>query len=243
MRSVRLLRNALRNNPDRVLDIGVGHARHAIAFMGNGAQVTGVDVKGPEVESPLYEHLQGAFEVVDFEDRQYDLIWCSHTLEHVHNIQAFLLKAASLLKDGGMLYIAVPTDSQSRFHIGHLTLWNPVLLMYNLICSGWNCKDARWYTEYCTIGLCIKKEPEIDLSWRTGMPDEMAGLNQYMPGNIRHEAGSWLANNWHEETRPMVTDPPGVTIGLTETNLPPQVQLAFGPNPTLREGYERNKSN
>ena len=234
MRAVRLLEHALTKEPKTVLDVGVGKGKHAYSFLAQGCQVTGVDVQPPPLEHPLYDHIGEPFEVAKI-DRKYDLIWCSHTLEHVPNVQMFLLKMASLLNDGGWLYIAVPTDNQKRFHVGHLTLWNPMILIYNLICAGYCCRDALWYTEYCTIGLCIQKKEEIDLSWRTGMPDELPGLNQFMPGYVRNENGSWLANNWPEKTEPMVIDPPCVTIGHVKTNLPPEVQLAFGPNPDLRK--------
>jgi len=237
MRAVRLLEHALSKEPETVLDIGVGKGKHSFSFLAHGCRVTGVDVQESPLEHPLYDHIVAPFEMAEI-GRKYDLIWCSHTLEHVPNVQAFLLKMASLLNDNGWLYIAVPTDSQNRFHVGHLTLWNPMLLIYNLICAGWCCRDAMWYTEYCTIGLCVQKKEEIDLSWRTGMPDELPGLSQFTPGKIAHENGSWLANHWPDKTEPMVTDPPGVTIGTSKTNLPPKVQLAFGPNPELRKGYE-----
>ena len=48
-------------------------------------------------------------------------------------------------------------------------------------------------------------------------------------------SGAWWGNNWHEETEDRVADPPGVTAGFGVTNLPPEVQLAFGPNPNLRK--------
>ena len=239
MRAVRLLRHALEQEPTAVLDIGVGKGKHAFSFLAQGSKVTGVDVQPPPLQHVLYEHKEESFELADFGDRKYDLVWCSHTLEHVPNVQAFLIKIASLLKEDGMLYIAVPTDDQKRFHVGHLTLWNPLLLMYNLVCAGINAREALWYTEYCTIGLCVKREPVIDLSWRTSMPSELKGLHQFMPGRIRNECGSWLSNNWPDPTEPRIPDPPGVTIGSLKTNLPPLVQLAYGPNPKLREGYER----
>lgn len=40
-----------------------------------------------------------------------------------------------------------------------------------------------------------------------------------------------------------VMDPPLVTSGVIRSNLPPQVQLAYGPNPELRKGYELAKTN
>ena len=92
-----------------------------------------------------------------------------------------------------------------------------------------------WYTEYCTIGLIVQKKPEIDLKWRTGMPNEVKDLNQYTPFRINHEDSAWWPNNWYEETIPVAPDPPSVTADYQRTNLPPEVQLAYGPNPALRK--------
>ena len=167
MRASRLLEHALSREPESVLDVGVGHGEHAIAFMGNGALVTGLDVKEPPLENPMYNHVREPIETATFNDRKFDLIWCSHTLEHIPNVQMFLIKLQTLLKDDGWLYIAVPTDRQNRLHVGHLTLWTPAHLAYNLVCAGWDCKEALWYTEYLSIGMCVQKKPVIDLSWRT----------------------------------------------------------------------------
>ena len=238
MRAVRLLEHALTKEPQNVLDVGVGKGKHSFSFLAHGCRVTGVDVQEAPLEHPLYTHMDKPFELADFGDQKFDLIWCSHTLEHIPNVQMFLIKLRSLLTDDGWLYIAVPPDSQNRLHVGHLTLWTPAHLMYNLVCAGWDCKEALWYSEYLTIGLSIQAKPEMDMSWRTGMPSEVFDLNQYMPVPIRHESGAWWGDNWPDKTGDIAMDPPGVTVGIRQTNIPPQTQLAFGPNPKLREGYE-----
>lgn len=241
MRAVRLLEHAIEQEPENVLDVGVGSGKHAFSFLAHGCRVTGIDVRPPKLEHPLYDHIEESFEIHDFKERKFDLIWCSHTLEHVPNVGMFLIKLRSLLKEDGHLYIAVPPDRQQRLHIGHLTLWTPAHLIYNLICAGWDCRLAKWYTEYCTIGLCVQKAGDMDFSGRTGMPDEMFWLNEYSPIAIRHECGSWWGNNWHEETEGRVSDPPGVTVGQVITDLAPETQAHVGPNPKLREKYARNK--
>ena len=241
MIAVRLLLDAMSKEAKTVLDIGSWKGRHAEGFISSGSYVTGIDLTSEPITHESYEHIQNAFELHDFEDKKFDLVWCSHTLEHVPNVQMFITKMMNLLEDGGWLYIAVPTDRQQRFHIGHLTLWTPALLVYNLICAGVDCKDARWYTEYRTIGLCLQRKPPIDLSWRTGLPHEQTDLNRFTPKVVRHQDGAWWGNNWHEETGDRLADPPSVTIGIQRTNLPPEVQLDFGPNPELRKKYAKRK--
>ena len=236
MRAVRLLEHALTKEPESVLDVGVGKGKHAFSFLAQGHKVTGMDVRPPPLEHPLYDHIEGAIEL-DQTDRKWDMIWCSHTLEHMPNVQQCLIKLRNWLNDDGYLCIAVPTDRQRRLHVGHLSLWTPAHLVYNLICAGWNCKKALWYTEYCSIGLIVQKTDDIDMSGRTGMPSEVFWLNQYTPIPVRHNDGAWWGNNWPDETDSRIADPPGVTIGLEKTNLSPDLELAFGPNPALKEGY------
>ena len=45
----------------------------------------------------------GDFNTLDFGDKKYDCIWCSHVLEHQLNVQSFLEKINSLLAEGGTL--------------------------------------------------------------------------------------------------------------------------------------------
>jgi SAM-dependent methyltransferase len=237
MSKVRLLKHALERNPGYVLDIGTGNGWAAKAFIGNGARVVGIDVKDPPHVHENYTHVQMAFEMLEPQEdaEKYDLVWCSNVLESIPNVQAFLLQVASLLKEGGWLYLAVPTLLQDRIHIGNLTVWSPAHLVYNLICAGYDCSDAEWYTEYETIAICIPNKRIEDMTWRTGDRWEEPIVNKYSPAKMGHDHGSWWANRWPEETKGRVVDPPLVTVGEHRTNLPPEVQLAYGPNPALRK--------
>lgn len=251
MRAVRLLEYALTKEPETVLDVGVRMGRHMIPFLGRGAKVVGLDVTPAPFEHPNYTHAQGPYEhanltqpggyneeIDDFEmvPAEFDLVWCSHTLEHVPNVQHCLVQLRKWTKPGGWLMLALPNARQNRFHVGHLTLWTPAHAIYNLICAGWDCKEALWYTDYQSIGIALQKTDDIDLSWRTSIPSEVVDLNKYTPIIMHNEDGAWWSNNWPEEfeTERMV-DPPGVTIGLEKSNLPPQVKLSYGPNPKLRK--------
>ncbi len=240
MRATDLLVEALKVGAKTVLDVGVGTGAHAKAFIGSGAKVTGIDPTHSDMEHENYTHIHDAYENVDMDgEERFDLIWCSHTLEHIPNVQHFLYKLQGWLKPGGWLFIAVPSDRQARLHVGHLTLWTPAHLAYNLVCAGWDCKDVIWYTGYLSIGMVVQNN-KIDTEWRTSMPAEVIELNQYMPITIQHNDGAWWGNNWPVEIPyERCSDPPLVTIGVTKTNLPPQTQLAYGPNPKLRVGYER----
>lgn len=245
MRARHLLEQAISLKPETVLDIGVGKGDHATAFISTGSTlVVGVDVMDSPIDHPSYKHYQNSYEELELEEGQeFDLVWTSHTLEHIPNAQHFLSHLYKWLKPDSWLCIAVPTDLQQRLHIGHLSLWTPAHLAYNLVCAGWDCKEAIWYTDYLTIGFMVQKKEVIDLSWRTSLPNEINKLQEFMPIPIRHNDGAWWGNNWPKEIESQrVSDPPLVTIGVERTNLPPKVQLTYGPNPNLRKGYERRQA-
>lgn len=240
MRGVRLLEYALTLEPESVLDLAVGPGAHASAFLGMGVAVTGVDTTPGKIRHPQYEHYQTPYEELEL-DNQFDMVWSCHTLEHIPNAQHFLMSLRKWTKDDGYLAIVVPPSRQNRLHIGHLSLWTPAHLVYNLIKAGWDCKKALWYTEYLSIGLIVQKTKDIDFSEETGMPSEIEWLNRYTPITINHESAAWWENNWHESIENhRAADPPGVTIGYNITNLPPLTELSYGPNPNLREKYERD---
>jgi len=82
----------------------------------------------------------GDYASMDFP--QYDAIWCCHCLEHQRNPGLFLDKIFSELKTDGLLGITVPTGIKS-FVGGHVTIWDKTVLFYQLILSGFNCRDAK----------------------------------------------------------------------------------------------------
>ena len=83
---------------------------------------------------------KGNYNELDIKEK-YDVIWCSHTLEHQINVNFFLKKINSNLKEGGYLVVTVPPLK----HVicgGHVTLWNAGLLIYNLILANFDCLDV-----------------------------------------------------------------------------------------------------
>ena len=235
MRATRLLEYAITKKPETVLDIAAGPGAHAQCFIANGSEVVGVDVKQPYIQHDKYTHVVAPYEKLKLKDQQFDMVWSCHTLEHIPNVQHFLGKLWEWCKPEGYLAISVPPFMQDRLHVGHMSIWTPAHLIYNLICAGWNCRKAEWYTDYRTIGLIVQKTDPIDFDGRTGMPNEVAWLNRYTPLIINHEDSSFLPDNWHEETDDYSLDPPMVTVGYQLCNKPPRELKPFGPNPALRK--------
>ncbi len=72
----------------------------------------------------------------------FDAIWCSHVLEHQRYLGRFLDKMFDDLKDDGVLAVTVPAALSPLLH-GHVNIFTPGLLLYNLICAGFDCADAQ----------------------------------------------------------------------------------------------------
>ena len=210
MRAVRLLRSAVELDGERVIDCAVGLGKHTQAFICYGKSVIGVDIGPPRITHERYTHIQKPFELLDLEPA--DIVWSCHTLEHVNNPGFMLKKFRDWLKPGGWLALSVPCSLQEKLHVGHLTLWTPAHLMYNLVVNGWDCRKAMWYTEYRSIAVLLQKTEDIDLSDRTAMPSEIDWLNRYLPLEIQHESNAWWPNNWPEETEPKAANPTNEVI-------------------------------
>ena len=99
-----------------LLDVGAGPAQFlnlAKAFF----DVTGTEVSKTAVklakEKYAIDLIEGQFEDIDFGNLKFDVITIIHTLEHVPSPSSTIKKCKALLKDDGILVIAVPNDLES----------------------------------------------------------------------------------------------------------------------------------
>lgn len=89
---------------DTVLDVGCGEGMQSKIFMENGKRVTCIDKGG----SIYFDKNDGKSNVIigDFNDivlnTSFDCVWCSHILEHQLNVNSFLRKIHSVLKEDGV---------------------------------------------------------------------------------------------------------------------------------------------
>lgn len=117
-----------------VLDIGSGAGEHAAIMRAAGKTVTTISLEEPA-------DIVGDFLATDL-PTEFDAIWASHVLEHQPNVNLFLARCFSLLRDDGVLAVTVPPHKPSVVG-GHLTTWNSGILLYNLIVAGFDCSEAR----------------------------------------------------------------------------------------------------
>ncbi len=134
-----------------VLDIGCGQGLHSAIFRQHLKTVIGIDASThwgtPELVADFLTHTFS---------EPFDLVWCSHVLEHQPNVQQFLHKVYAVLKPGGILAITVPPRKPNIVG-GHVSIWNAGLLLYNLILAGFDCRDAMVLQYDYNISIILRK--------------------------------------------------------------------------------------
>lgn len=159
-----------------VLDIGSGQSeRHAELIRKAGHTVETVDFFDHNTYTGDYNSLEIK--------KVYDGVWCAHCLEHQLNIQNFLRKVNTNLKEGGWLAITVPPLKHTIVG-GHLTLWNAGLLLYNLVLARFNCKNAKIKTYDYNISIILKKVT-LDLPSLKYDNGDLLTLSEYFPEHLK----------------------------------------------------------
>lgn len=180
---------------NKILVVGVHTGKEVQRLIDAGKEVVGVDILPPYRKG--YTHVHARFEDADLGEHEFDAAISSHTLEHMENVELVLAKYSKVLKVGGYLGLVVPGYPQERFHVGHYTLWTPALLLYNLVDSGWNCSNARYYTtpDRKHIGVLTQNHTwEVDKS-RKGF-DSFVDIQKYLPMPFYHDMNAWLTDKW-----------------------------------------------
>jgi SAM-dependent methyltransferase len=171
-----------------VLDVGAGGGEHALEFSRAGKRVDCVDLgrsiyydnskifRSGDVEAIRF--VMGDF--FDFTaDHTYDLVWCSHVLEHQSDANAFLKRCLGLVTEGKWLAITVPPLKHSVVG-GHVSLWNAGLLLYQLVIGGNDCSDAIVMNYNYNISVLVRRRPISlpELDYDAGDIDR---LSSYFP--------------------------------------------------------------
>lgn len=186
---------------ETVLDIGSGAGAHSYILHNHKKKVTALDFgtsiyskkKGSNYKN--IEYLQ-----IDFYEykvnKKFDCIWASHVLEHQENPGLFIKKCMELAREDGIIAITVPPMSE-RVVGGHLTNWNPGILIYNLVVNGLDCSDAAILSYGYNISVIVKNKRRdfVSLNYDFGDIDR---LIKYFPSCIYKEGfnGNILEWNW-----------------------------------------------
>jgi SAM-dependent methyltransferase len=106
-----------RRRGDRILDLGCGDGTFT-ARAGEGA--VGADIAEAALARARRSHPEVRFVRVPadgplpFSTGDFDLVWCSETLEHVPDTAGFLTEARRVLARGGRLAVTVPRSGRLR---------------------------------------------------------------------------------------------------------------------------------
>lgn len=185
----------------RFLEIGCGDG-HDFAYIrasGQFSDLTCIDVKPSSGDGV---HIQDDFLQHEFAD-SYDAILCSHVLEHSPNPGLFLTKIHRLLHEGGVLCVNLPPLKQA-ITAGHLTLWNPGLLLLNLVRAGFDCSAAKVRVKGYNIALVLVKkscppsfgfDPDSAQSDRRFLPDGLSWFRKRSNG-VYYFKGDFRNLNW-----------------------------------------------
>lgn len=146
-----------------VLDVGAGKLEAAKKFYSLGKTIDIVDFENSyylnlaDTDRHFINHFHQG-DVIDLEFKKtYDLLWCSHVLEHQINPNIFLKKLHSLISEGGILALIIPP--RKPFIVsGHVSMWNGGLLIYHLILAGFDCSSIELIQYDYNIGVILKKK-------------------------------------------------------------------------------------
>jgi SAM-dependent methyltransferase len=175
-----------------VLDVGSGEGLHANLFRAMLKSVVTIDSS----EHWGCADIHGEFCSYAFAE-PFDLVWCSHVLEHQLNVNVFLRKIYQVLKVGGVLAITVP-PAKPNIVGGHVSVWNAGLLMYNLVLAGFDCRDAAIKKYGYNISVVVRKScaslPRLKMD-----SGDIEMLSCYFPtevGPAQHFNGDIAELNW-----------------------------------------------
>jgi 2-polyprenyl-3-methyl-5-hydroxy-6-metoxy-1,4-benzoquinol methylase len=192
-RSVYALNYVLKLNSKSVLDVGSGGGWHANAFKLNGSEVTCIDfgtsIYAIESKIDNLKIITADFNKFNSAEK-FELVWASHILEHQRNIGLFIEKLIECCSDNGYICITVP-DPHRNLWGGHLSIWSPGLLAYNVVLCGVDLSSSifiRGTNEFSLLFKPIKFTLPNDLTYDSG---DLIKLSPYLPQHISENTDPW----------------------------------------------------
>ena len=140
------------------LDIGSGEGVHTAILRHAGLEVFQVDKYSNTAEYKV-DFIEHEF------DRKFDVIFCSHVIEHQRNVGLFLDKIFDLLSDDGVLIISAPNHSAETLIEGHLNSFIFPLFLQHMIHAGFDCRNGKYL---CLIenSFIVSKDRDFDITER-----------------------------------------------------------------------------
>ena len=119
------------------LDIGSGAGEQAAVLRKVGINVDTMDKyeNTSEIQDDFMEH---SF------TKRYNVILCSHVIEHQRNVGLFLDKLYDVLTDNGLLLLSAPKHPADRLIEGHLSSFRTACFIQNILYSGFDMKRGKY---------------------------------------------------------------------------------------------------
>ena len=108
---------------DVLLDVGCGDGWYMQQLISRGYEnVFGIDIGHNVIAEASQKGLRvkvGDMHELDFPDNHFDVIFCSHALEHAHSPPIVLREFRRVLNDKGRVVIVVPVEKEPSIFHGH----------------------------------------------------------------------------------------------------------------------------
>ena len=109
----------------RVLDVGCGDGRHAVAAARDAGEVVGVDLDPERLATAREDYdtyadgtpgtfLRGDALSLPVADDAFDVVVCSEVLEHIPDHEAAIAELRRVCRPGGVLAVSVPREGPER---------------------------------------------------------------------------------------------------------------------------------
>ena len=188
--------------PRNLIDVGAGGLLHSVHFASEGIETTAVDFgssvyaaerSGDFALLPLTV-IDGDFLSIELPER-YEILFCSHTLEHQPNIGKFLRACIDSVQQDGFLVFVLPYphwDLQG----GHVAQLSPKSVIYNLALMGLDCSESMSFDSHGEFTVVVRKIGTFDVSERNLTFDkgDIAKLSDKLPAEVTegsHSYKSW----------------------------------------------------
>ena len=199
MHGSKLLRDVITKvEPCSVLDIGCGLGEASKVMCLKDFSVTGLGLGGAPFKHKNFTFYSTSLSEFIFLE-YYDMIWCSHVLEHVRDVGSFLDSCLHALKDDGLFCLVVPTDKPDVLVDGHLSFFTPAHLIYQMVLAGFDMSRCMWYTCNRDIAVVVRKHEreDVNLNYDTG---DLASLSEYFPVEmVARVTDPWLGDHYSVE--------------------------------------------
>lgn len=144
-----------------VLDFGGGNGRLMHAFLACGLSCSLIDFPGKKIPGVVYLGSR----LSDIEDgRKFDLIVCSHVLEHLADPYGAVYALRSYLTPEGVFYIEVPLEIWKKAplpiepvtHVNYFTINSLRILLERAGFDVMSCEEGTYATENGEPGLAVR---------------------------------------------------------------------------------------